>query len=122
MIKITYRQLKDPEFRDLLERIYRSKMPFRSAKRMLEIVKEFEKELDAANLLSDKLKAEHMEPSKEKPGIWLPKEGAEHTKAVEDYLNSIVEIQKPRLTAQELFHFELSASDVELLQGIIDGE
>lgn len=122
MIKLKIKQLRDQRFIQLVNNIYKSKMGVRSAQHILKVAKAIDKEITDANTLFDKLAVEHLNPIKDKPGMFEIKEGEEHKKAMDEFAEAPVEINMPRISAQDLFHVELSAADIELLEGLLDVE
>jgi hypothetical protein len=121
MIRVTYGQLKNPDFLKVTNRIYQSKMGFHQALRWSGIFKALQKELEIVNKEFEVLRKEHMEDS-ETPGVAKPKDGPKHLLAVQEFLETPIDINLPRVSVNELYNIELSPQDVGLLEGLIEHE
>lgn len=117
MIKFTYRILRDANFLVLMQRIYASRMAVRSAHRLLKIMEEIQVELELSNKAFDELAEKHL-VQRADGNSYDPKTPDEQ-KFIDKFFATPVTINQPPITAQELFHVELSPNEVKLLEGII---
>lgn len=120
VIKLTYEQIRNPDFLAIGERIHSAKMAFRSAKRIADIFSKIKLELEAQRKAFDALIEKHMDDVG--GGAYKIKEGVEHEQVLKEFLATPVEIHMPRITPQELFHVELTPHEVKLLDGLIEVE
>lgn len=126
MIKLTFAQIRDPEFNPILSRIMRASVPVKTAKRFLDIAKELQAEQAKTDELWKGITEKYMEPVPNSQFMRLKETLSEDEKkaaeaAIKEFHEATIEIQKPRLTEQELQAVNLSASDLIKLQGLIDG-
>lgn len=122
MITLTYKQIRHPDFNQLLNKIARAKMSYQSAKRIVSIIKDIAKEQAESDEVFNTLKDKFFEvdPTNEKMLRYKEDTKDEAIKQLEEFDNTKVEIQKARITPQELFHVELSPSEVMLLEGLLE--
>lgn len=129
MIKLTFRQIRDPEFNPLLNRILRAQLPLRTAKRLLDLAKDIQAEQMKSDELWQNITDKFMEPANpDKPDGFLKLRSTlteeEKTLAesqVKEFEAIPVEIQKQRITFDELADVRLSPAELMKLEGLIEG-
>jgi hypothetical protein len=129
MIKLTWAQIRDPEFNPVLNKILRAKMPYASAKRILDLMKEIRSEQVKSDEMWATLTEKYLEPIPETSGQMMrvkesltEEEKTEADKTLKEFGETAVEIQKQRITPDELFHVELSPVELLKLDGLLEAE
>jgi hypothetical protein len=120
MINLTYGQVRNQEFLDACQILFQAKLPYKSAKRVAGIFKEVRRVLEEQRWKFDALSKEHMVDKGD--GTFELKEGEEHKKAFDEFLETKVEINYSKVTLKELTHVQMTAADVEVLEGLIESE
>lgn len=120
MIKLNYGLIRNPQFLEGLDRLYRQKFGFRTTQKLSLILKAIKRELDETKQEFLKIADKHMTSLGD--GNFTLKEGDDHAAAYNAYMSTPVEINMPRISANELFHVELSPMDYDMLKDLISNE
>lgn len=127
MIQLTWGQIRNPEFNPILDRLVRSKMKsFRTAKKLLDIARKIKSEQKKSEEMWAKVVDDYLEPVPDQPQFLRMKDSmsdqemAEAGNVIEDFNKTEVKIQLPQLTMAEAEDFEVSASDLEILDGLFE--
>lgn len=129
MIKLTWGQIRDPQFNPILQKLLKAKMPFASAKRLLEIIKQIQAEQKKSDEMWLTLKDRYLEvvPESEEKMLRIKETLSEDEKnsalqEFEEFGNAKVEIMLEPLSADELALVELAPIDVARIEGMVAAE
>lgn len=126
MIKMNWAQIRNPSFNPVLGKVMRAKMPYASAKRMLDILTRIREEQQKSDELWAHMVERYLEPIPENEGMmqirasFSDAERAQARRTIEEFMATPVEIQIARLVPQEIALVELSAVELLQLEGMIE--
>lgn len=129
MIQLTWNQIRDKEFNPIMQKVLRSKMPFHSAKKILEITKLIQAEQTKSDELWTTLAGKYLEPMPDTNEQYLrikeslsDEEKAQALKEIEEFGQTIVELSKQKISHDELVHVEITPAELLKIEGLIEAE
>jgi hypothetical protein len=124
MIKMTWGQIRDPQFNEIIAKVYATSMPLKAARRLVKITDAVKKEQEQSDqvfkLLADRL----LEPlpntnmSRIKAGF-TPEETKAAQDELDEFMKTPVEIQQEPLNILEVPKLELTAWEYMKIDGIV---
>jgi hypothetical protein len=125
MIEMSWAQVREPELSEVLNRLIREKVEYKTALKMLTIVKGLEKEQKKAQDMFKIICDKHMELTEDK-SRWVTKKGQEKEAdaALKEFHTTKVKFKIPKIQSVELEHLKVTAVDLALLEPMLalDGE
>ncbi len=129
MIRHTYGQIRHPEFNQVMQKIARAKAPVRVAKRIHDVLDQIDKAQEESDRINKPLADEWLEQAPGAPQgmaqlkmISSAEERADVEKLFETFNAVVVEINMPRLTADELRFVEFTPADIRHVHGLVELE
>lgn len=123
MIEMTWAQVREPELSAVLNRLIREKVEYKTALKMLTLVKGLESEQKKAQEMFKVITDKYMKLSEDKTRYIIKEgQGDEAEKALNEFHTTKAKFKIPKIKADEISNLKVSAVDLALLEPMLELE